>query len=187
MCIVPFAVLQKTRCHNQDRRRRCRPAALCAVMLCTAMIGGCATTDDSIWQTHFNAIDEEALSSTERAQVEQMPYDRLEQADTPEGFIIVGRSAFREESLDGEDRDAAAALERHGRRVGADLIRWAQRPAGQETRVRYVRQRSVGRAPESGTMSTRRDGTTSELIPIEVEVNVYDYLAIYYRRVVDDN
>lgn len=188
MRTMPFKLsFTKLRCGLPGAHLGRRVALGGGAMLCAAAFCGCATVEDSVWQTHFDAIDEEALASTERAQVEQMSYDRLEQAEPPEGFIVVGRSAFREEALDGEDRDAAGALERHGRRIGADLIRWASRPAGQETRVRYVRQRSVGRAPESGTMSTRRDGTTSELIPIEVEVDVYDYLAIYYRRVTDDN
>lgn len=146
-------------------------------------LGACAARERSTapWAQHFRPAGEIERAPSGAVEMVASPYDVLASDPEVPGYAIIGRATFREERASESPLAPGSPLERFAMEVGADLVRLGVRPAGTETRTRYVRSRSVLGPPTSSPGAAPRVGGDSERVAVPVEVEVFDHLAIFYR------
>lgn len=163
-----------------------RPIAVraLAVIAGAFLLGGCAAGQSSVWKSHFNATEGVQVGSVSEAKIISAPYDQLVEDADIDGWVVVGTSRFRDERIPSEAMGAGSALEDQAMRVGADLVRIGIRPAGEEMRTRYVRTGTPAAVSDQATRTGRPvSRSTSGSMPIEYQVKVYDFFAVYYHKV----
>ncbi|MCC5787171.1 MAG: hypothetical protein JJU33_10780 [Phycisphaerales bacterium] len=155
-----------------------------AGLLVMAALSGCATQKSPTpWESAFSPMSEVGTDATDQVTIRQVDYERAESNPRLPGHEIIGRSAFRDERSAAGDLSAGSRLGDFARSVGASMVVVGERSAGQEERVRYIRTAGVGvdtgDAISRGTPPARQTGSE----PVPVLVDVYDYIAVFYRRV----
>lgn len=155
-----------------------------AGLLAMAALSGCATPKSPTpWESAFSPMAEVGHDATEQVTIRQVDFERAESNPRLPGHEIIGRSAFRDERTAAGDLSAGSRLGDFARSIGASMVVVGERHAGQEERVRFIRTAGVGvdsgDAISRGTPPARQSG--SEAVPVLVDV--YDYIAVFYRRV----
>ncbi len=153
------------------------------IVLCVLvpLLQACASSRTSPWIASFESLGA-TTASTQTVRIEAAPYDTLDTAPELDGYRILGVSRFRAEQVEEDPFDPEGALARHARRIGADLVRIAFRPAGTEIRTEYVRaRRPTTGAPGGNIASARGPDMQTEPVPVEIEVQVFDHIAVFYR------
>ncbi len=154
-----------------------------ALIVILPLLQACATSRTSPWVASFESLGASS-ATTQAVRIEAAPYDMLDSNPEIDGFRILGVSRFRGEQVEDDPFDPDGPLARHARRIGADLVRIAFRPAGTETRTEYVRtHRPATGAPGGNIASGRGPEMETEPVPVEIEVPVFDHIAIFYRAV----
>lgn len=145
-------------------------------------VSGCASRP-SLWAAGYEpAPGVKAGAARQPPRIEHAVFAALDANPGLLGQEIIGASRARSERLPAGWAAAGSPLEVHGQRVGASLIRTAERYAGNEKRTRPVRVAGPSHAGALGTTgaSSRAHGEGVE--GVEVEVAVYEYLAVFYRE-----
>ncbi len=155
-----------------------------AGLMLLGVLSGCSTQrSPTPWETTFSPMAEVGTDTTDQVTIRQVDYERAESNPRLPGHEIIGRSSFREERAAAGDLDAGSRLGDFARSIGASMVVVGERHAGQEERVRYIRTAGVGvdtgDAIARGTPPARQTGSE----PVPVLVDVYDYIAVFYRRV----
>lgn len=151
-----------------------------------ALIGlcltACASKDESPWSIAYEP-QRAGFADTEEVRIEPAPIDALESDPELEGHVVLGSSRFTDIRQEEDPSDPEGALAMHARSLGADLVRVGIRPAGTETRTHYISTTTPGAEPPGGNIASGRGPATQrEQIPIDVEVEVFDHLAVFYRK-----
>ncbi len=155
---------------------------LALIPLSAGSLVSCAGKGDSPWVRGYEP-QRPALPDTDEVRVEPAPIDTLEADPSLEGHEVIGISRFTDERQEQDPSDPEGPLVRHAMNIGATLVRVGLRPAGTETRTRYIRTTTPGtEAPGGNIASGRRTAVQHDEIPIEVEVEVYDHVAVFYRK-----
>lgn len=147
------------------------------------MLGGCAQPKSSVWATNYAPTPGVSMPATTQTKIIPAPYDQLDEDASIDGWTIVGTARFRDEKIPSEAMGVGSPLDEQARGVGADLVRIGIRPAGTEERTRMIRSRSPAPVPDQATRSGRPVGGSGEHVePVQVPVEVFDYLAIFYHK-----
>jgi len=143
---------------------------------------GCASGVESPWALSFEPAGKSQPPS-DTVRIVPAPIETLETNPEMEGATIVGTSHFTDVRQDTDPSDPSGPLAKMARAKGATLVRLGIRPAGTETRTEYVRTTIPETAPPSGNIARGHPPSTrNEQIPIDVKVDVFEHLAVFYRE-----
>ncbi len=155
---------------------------LSAGVLGVAGLTGCASSGDSPWVLGYNA-ELVGLPDSDEVRIEPAPMDALEGDASLEGYEVIGISRFTAERQEQDPSDPEGPLMDHAMRIGATLVRVALRPAGTETRTQYIRTTTPGTGAPGGNIASGRPTATQRAdIPYDVEVEVFDHVAVFYKK-----
>lgn len=147
-----------------------------------AILGACSAPHKaSPWATSYEG---DSAGSSDAARIEAVPFSLLAESPELAGHEILGVSRFTDERQEDDPFSIEGPLAAHAKRVGATLVRISFQPAGQELRTQYVRTTRPGTSPPSGNIASgRAPEPEAEEIAIDVPVDVYEHIAVFYRPV----
>lgn len=150
------------------------------------MLGGCSSAQRrTAWERSFAGQGVAPAPTKSEPEVGIATYERLERNPEVEGWTLLGRSVFTDEKVTPESLAAGGAISEFAKSIGAQRILLADRAAGTQKRTRYLRSASPI-APGGGNFTAPRQPTyQTDSVPITVEVEVFDTILAFYRRVED--
>ncbi len=141
---------------------------------------GCTKSSPTFWASNYKSMAT-APANDGTIDVVQLSWDDLINNRGVEGAEMLGRTYFREQPLPPQATDPTKSpLVRQGRNVGANLIRWATRPAGKAVRSEMIKDVAPSSQPSPGNIGTGARASQTTMSPTEVKVDVADYLAYFY-------
>ncbi len=153
------------------------------LLLGITLLASCASKKDSPWALGYDA-QRPNLPNSDEVRIEPAPIDALEANPALDGYEVIGISRFTDERQEQDPTDPEGPLVEHAMSIGSTLVRVGLRAAGTETRTRYIRTTTPGTEARGGNIASGRPTSPErDEIPFDVEVEVYEHVAVYYRAI----
>lgn len=137
-------------------------------------LGGCAKMSGNIYHENFQPSSDfvEGRGAPGRIKIKKSPMPLFDSDQAVEGYVILGRSEFWAEKDDEEPKyNQGHPLRAFSDRIGADLV---------YVDDRYSMKREV--LKKMPAMGAAGSSLVFLSVPVQVSVDTYDFLVVYYRK-----
>ncbi|MFG0325980.1 MAG: hypothetical protein ACF8SC_01750 [Phycisphaerales bacterium JB037] len=143
-------------------------------------LSGCkAPPRPSAWESAYQSVvDAPAASGSAEVVIRRIDAETLRAEPRVTGFELIGKASLRDEQMGVESLGPDGVLTNLARAKGATLVLMSETPAGTEKREKLVRTRTPGGSQD---ITGGRPSVSYESVPVMVDVEVYDYFALFYR------